>query len=196
MTKPLLHLVFGGEVADPRGTDYLDVRGLDLVGIYPNYAEAFKAWRAASQRHVDQANIKYVIVHLHRLFDPAEMHGQAPIEDESRLSRGLPICRPLPRRARGRGSVRAARLPLRYRAEDAREHGFEHRGREPAGVGVLPRAVIAVGEQQPAVQPMQSRVREREAGTRQLEGVEDGVVRHLTQSDDRLQSGEAGDLLA
>ncbi len=83
MTKPLLHLVFGGEVADPRGTDYLDVRGLDLVGIYPNYAEAFKAWRAASQRHVDQANIKYVIVHLHRLFDPAELHGQAPIEDES-----------------------------------------------------------------------------------------------------------------
>ena len=58
MTKPLLHLVFGGEVADPRGTDYLDVRGLDLVGIYPNYAEAFKAWRAASQRHVDQSKTR------------------------------------------------------------------------------------------------------------------------------------------
>jgi hypothetical protein len=82
MTKPLLHLVFGGEVSDPRGTDFVDVKGLDLVGIYPNYAEAFKAWRAASQKHVDQANVKYVIVHLHRLFDPVELHGQPPIEEE------------------------------------------------------------------------------------------------------------------
>jgi hypothetical protein len=82
MTKPLLHLVFGGEVADPRGTDFVDVKGLDLVGVYPNYAEAFKAWRAASQKHVDRANVKYVIVHLHRLIDPAELHGQAPVEEE------------------------------------------------------------------------------------------------------------------
>ena len=82
MNKPLLHLVFGGEVTDPRGTDFVDVKGLDLVGIYPNYAEAFKAWRAASQKHADRANVKYVIVHLHRLFDPAELHGQAPVEEE------------------------------------------------------------------------------------------------------------------
>jgi Domain of unknown function (DUF4170) len=82
MSKSLLHLVFGGEVFDPRGTDFVNIDGLDLVGIYPNYAEAFKAWRAASQKHVDQANVKYVIVHLHRMFDPAELHGQAPIEDD------------------------------------------------------------------------------------------------------------------
>ncbi|MBK8208590.1 MAG: DUF4170 domain-containing protein [Rhodospirillales bacterium] len=82
MSKPLLHLVFGGEVTDPRGMDFSDIRKLDLVGIFPSYAEAFKAWRAASQRHVDQANIKYVVVHLHRMLDPAEMHGEAPIEVE------------------------------------------------------------------------------------------------------------------
>lgn len=81
MTKALLHLVFGGEVADPRGTAFVDVDKLDVVGIFPSYAEAFKAWRAASQRHVDHANIKYVVVHLHRMFDPSEMHGEAPIEE-------------------------------------------------------------------------------------------------------------------
>jgi len=83
MSKPLLHLVFGGEVADPRGTAFVDVEKLDVVGIFPSYAEAFKAWRAASQRHVDHANTKYVVVHLHRVFDPAEMHGEAPIEEEA-----------------------------------------------------------------------------------------------------------------
>jgi hypothetical protein len=82
MSKSLLHLVFGGEVADPRHMDFIDTKTLDLVGIYPNYAEAFKAWRAASQKHVDRADIKYVIVHLHRLLDPSELHGQAPIEEE------------------------------------------------------------------------------------------------------------------
>ena len=82
MSKPLLHLVFGGEVSDPREIDFIDTKRLDLVGIFPSYAEAFKAWRAASQRHVDQANIKYVVVHLHRLLDPAELHGQAPVEEE------------------------------------------------------------------------------------------------------------------
>jgi len=81
MTKPLLHLVFGGEVVDPRKMVFAETASLDIVGIFPSYAEAFKAWRAASQRHVDHANIKYVVVHLHRMLDPAEMHGEAPIED-------------------------------------------------------------------------------------------------------------------
>ncbi len=71
MDKPLLHLVFGGEVIDPRGLDYRDPQQLDIVGIFPSYAEALNAWRGASQRHVDHANIKYVIVHLHRLLDPS-----------------------------------------------------------------------------------------------------------------------------
>jgi hypothetical protein len=70
MAKPLLHLVFGGEVKDPGGVEFVDTDNLDIVGIYPNYDTAFKAWRGASQQHVDQAHIKYVIVHLHRLMDP------------------------------------------------------------------------------------------------------------------------------
>ena len=70
--KALLHLVFGGRVADPRGHDYEDPAALDIVGIFPDYKSALVAWRGASQRHVDDAHMKYVIVHLHRLLDPDE----------------------------------------------------------------------------------------------------------------------------
>jgi hypothetical protein len=70
--KPLLHLVFGGEVADPSGTDFVDTDNLDIVGIFPNYATALTAWRGASQKHVDDANTKYVIVHMHRLLEPED----------------------------------------------------------------------------------------------------------------------------
>lgn len=70
MAEPLLHLVFGGEVKDPQGLEFADSSTLDIVGIFPNYGEALKAWRGVSQKHVDQANIKYVIVHLHRLLEP------------------------------------------------------------------------------------------------------------------------------
>ena len=69
MDKPLLHLVFGGRVADPRGTDFLDVDTLHVVGIYPSYASALDAWREVSRRCIDYADIKYVIVHLHRFRD-------------------------------------------------------------------------------------------------------------------------------
>ncbi len=70
MDKPLLHLVFGGEVADPQGTDFVDTDALDIVGIFPNYALALDAWRGASQARVDEASTKYVIVHMHRMLDP------------------------------------------------------------------------------------------------------------------------------
>ncbi len=70
MDKPLLHLVFGGEVSDPQGTDFVNPDGLDVVGIFPSNDAAIKAWRRASQARVDEANVKYVIVHLHRLLDP------------------------------------------------------------------------------------------------------------------------------
>ncbi len=66
----LLHLVFGGRVSDPRGLDFEDVGGLDIVGIFPSYAEAEAAWRASAQRTVDDAQMKYVVVHLHRLLEP------------------------------------------------------------------------------------------------------------------------------
>ncbi len=75
MDKPLWHLVFGGEVEDPQGTDFVTGQDLDVVGIYPNYATAFAAWRGASQARVDEANTKYVIVHLHRLLDPDHDEG-------------------------------------------------------------------------------------------------------------------------
>lgn len=68
--KPLLHLVFGGEVKDPTGIDFVDANRLDVVGLYPNYAAALKAWKGASMAQIDNASFKYVIVHLHRLMDP------------------------------------------------------------------------------------------------------------------------------
>ena len=70
--KPLLHLVFGGEVKDPQGLDFTDPSKLDIVGIYPSNAEALTAWRGASQKHVDESNTKYVLVHLHRLMEDPE----------------------------------------------------------------------------------------------------------------------------
>lgn len=66
-----LHLVFGGRVKDPRGLDYADLESIDLVGIYDSYAKAEDAWRGRAQRTVDDAEMKYVIVHLHRLLEPS-----------------------------------------------------------------------------------------------------------------------------
>jgi hypothetical protein len=68
--KQLLHLVFGGELRALDSVEFLDVAVLDIVGIYPNYAEAYKAWKAAAQKTVDNAQMRYFIVHLHRLLDP------------------------------------------------------------------------------------------------------------------------------
>ncbi len=64
-----LHLVFGGRVTDPRTLDF-DVSTIEIVGIYPDYAAAEKAWRAAAQRTVDDAEMKFVVAHLHRLLEP------------------------------------------------------------------------------------------------------------------------------
>ncbi len=65
-----LHLVFGGRVKDPRGLDFVDLDTIDLVGLYESYAEAEDAWRGKAQRTVDDAEMKYVVVHLHRLLEP------------------------------------------------------------------------------------------------------------------------------
>ena len=65
-----LHLVFGGRVKDPRGLDFADLSSIDLVGIYDSYAAAEEAWRGKAQRSVDDAEMRYVIVHLHRLLEP------------------------------------------------------------------------------------------------------------------------------
>ncbi|MGE0700012.1 MAG: DUF4170 domain-containing protein [Hyphomicrobiaceae bacterium] len=68
--KQLLHLVFGGELEKLDHTQFKDLSKLDVVGMYPNYAEAYKAWKAAAQRTVDNAEMRYFIVHVHRLLDP------------------------------------------------------------------------------------------------------------------------------
>lgn len=73
MTKPakqLPHLVFGGELVDLGGTEFKDLSKLDIVGIFPNYASAQAAWKARAQATVDNAHMRYFIVHLHRLLDP------------------------------------------------------------------------------------------------------------------------------
>lgn len=65
-----LHLVFGGRVKDPQGTEFVDPSAAHLVGLFPDYASALDAWRSNAQRTVDDAEMKYVIVHLHRLLEP------------------------------------------------------------------------------------------------------------------------------
>jgi hypothetical protein len=70
MAKQLLHLVMGGRVVDPQGTEFQNLDEIDLVGVYPNYAAAEEAWRGKAQLTVDDAEMKYVIVHLHRLLEP------------------------------------------------------------------------------------------------------------------------------
>ena len=65
-----LHLVFGGRVKDPRTLDFTDLKSIDIVGMFPDYKSAEKAWRSAAQRTVDDAEMKYVVVHLHRLLEP------------------------------------------------------------------------------------------------------------------------------
>jgi len=65
-----LHLVMGGRVKDPRTIEFSDLEELDLVGVFADYSSAEDAWRASAQRTVDDAEMKYVIVHLHRLLQP------------------------------------------------------------------------------------------------------------------------------
>ena len=69
--KQLLHLVFGGELKSLADVEFADLDKLDIVGIYPSYAEAYKAWKAVAQRTVDNAQMRYFIVHIHRLLDPS-----------------------------------------------------------------------------------------------------------------------------
>ena len=68
--EQLLHLVFGGELDSLDKVHFADLDALDIVGIYPNYAEAYKAWKDKAQMTVDNAQMRYFIVHMHRLLDP------------------------------------------------------------------------------------------------------------------------------
>jgi len=64
-----LHLVFGGELESPSSTRFRDVDAIHVVGIFPDYASAYRAWKAEAQRTVDDAHMRYFIAHLHRLRD-------------------------------------------------------------------------------------------------------------------------------
>lgn len=68
--KQLLHLVFGGELVSPDKVEFKDLAKLNIVGIYPNYKSAYDAWKAAAQATVDNAQVRFFIVHLHRLLEP------------------------------------------------------------------------------------------------------------------------------
>ena len=68
--KQLLHLVFGGELTDLEGVEFKDLDKVDIVGVFPDYASAHAAWKGAAQRTVDNAHMRYFVVHLHRLLDP------------------------------------------------------------------------------------------------------------------------------
>jgi hypothetical protein len=70
--KQLLHLVLGGELEDIKGITFKDLSKVDLVGVYPNYAAAQAVWKAKAQQTVDNAEMRYFVVHLHRLLDPEE----------------------------------------------------------------------------------------------------------------------------
>jgi hypothetical protein len=69
--KQLLHLVLGGELTTIGGSQFKDLNAVDIVGVFPNYASAQSAWRAKAQATVDNAQVRYFIVHLHRLLDPS-----------------------------------------------------------------------------------------------------------------------------
>ena len=84
-----LHFVFGGRVKDPRGLDF-DLDSIEMVGLYPDYASALDAWRGKAQRTVDDAEMNYVVVHLHRLLEP---EGLAEAGLESGLLPEVPAFR-------------------------------------------------------------------------------------------------------
>lgn len=69
-SKQLLHLVFGGELKTLSGVEFRDLDNLDIVGVFPDYRSAEVAWRSKAQSTVDNAHMRYFIVHLHRLLDP------------------------------------------------------------------------------------------------------------------------------
>ena len=80
--KQLLHLVFGGELVDPSRKEFKDVDKIDIVGMFPDYASAHKAWKAKSQSTVDDAHTRYFIAHLHRLRDEEnEASAEEPAQE-------------------------------------------------------------------------------------------------------------------
>ena len=79
----LLHLVFGGELKDLDSHEFHDLSTLDIIGIFPDYQSAYTAWKGAAQRSVDNAMMRYFIVHLHRLLEPKGLAALQPAAPSS-----------------------------------------------------------------------------------------------------------------
>ncbi len=75
--KQLLHIVIGGELTDLTGTTFKDLKNVEFVGAYPNNAEAVKAWRSKAQSTVDNAHMRYFVIHAHKLIDPDHDDGHS-----------------------------------------------------------------------------------------------------------------------
>jgi len=80
--QQLLHLVIGGELVDLQHNTFKDLDQVEIVGVYPNYASAHAAWKAKAQQTVDNAQMRYFIVHLHRLLDPGQSPSQGQSQDQ------------------------------------------------------------------------------------------------------------------
>ncbi len=80
--RQLLHLVFGGELVDPGSIEFADLEKVHIVGVFPSYAEAYAAWRGATGATVDDAHVRYFIVHLHKLMDPAHERERARLSGQ------------------------------------------------------------------------------------------------------------------
>jgi hypothetical protein len=74
--KQLLHIVVGGELTEVNGTEFRDLAKVEFVGAFPNYAEAYAAWKSKAQATVDNAHARYFIIHAHKLLDPSSMDYQ------------------------------------------------------------------------------------------------------------------------
>ena len=81
--RQLLHLVFGGELVNPGSNQFADLEKIDVVGVYGSYAEAYAAWQGAAGRTVDDAHMRYYIVHLHKLLDPAHEKERAMLSGQA-----------------------------------------------------------------------------------------------------------------
>src|SRR3569833_433063 len=91
-SKQLLHFVFGGELKSTGEVEFKDLTKLDFVGMYPNFAEARKAWLAKAQATVDQAQMRYFVVHMHRLMEPDEDHEHLASGLKRLFASGDPPC--------------------------------------------------------------------------------------------------------
>src|SRR5215813_9574061 len=104
--EQLLHLVFGGELTDLGLAEFRDLSKLDIVGIYPNYAAAYAAWKTKAQQTVDNAHLRYFIVHLHRLLDPEPARRAALSRRRLNRRRGSSVLRACARSRRPPGPWR------------------------------------------------------------------------------------------